>query len=69
MSGLNRTNEGDDLVFEEKIFGGAVPKNFSAVEKGLIESTEKGVLAAIPSWNQGDPRRRFIPHVDSSNGI
>ncbi|NLL91628.1 MAG: elongation factor G [Ruminococcaceae bacterium] len=42
-------NEGDELVFEEKIFGGAVPKNFfPAVEKGLIESTEKGVLAGYP---------------------
>ena len=37
------------MVFEEKVFGGAVPKNFfPAVEKGLRESTAKGVLAGYP---------------------
>lgn len=36
-------------VFEEKIFGGAVPKNyFPAVEKGIQESVLKGPLAAYP---------------------
>ena len=39
----------DELVFEEKVFGGAVPKNFfPAVEKGLQESIKKGVLAGFP---------------------
>ena len=39
----------DELVFEEKVFGGAVPKNFfPAVEKGLQESVKKGVLAGFP---------------------
>ncbi len=39
----------DELVFEEKVFGGAVPKNyFPAVEKGLQESMKKGVLAGCP---------------------
>ncbi|MEE1185625.1 MAG: elongation factor G [Acutalibacteraceae bacterium] len=39
----------DELVFEEKVFGGAVPKNFfPAVEKGLRESALKGVLAGYP---------------------
>ncbi len=39
----------DTLVFEEKIFGGAVPKNyFPAVQKGLEESVRKGVLAGCP---------------------
>lgn len=39
----------DELVFEEKVFGGAVPKNFfPAVEKGLQESVTKGVLAGFP---------------------
>ena len=39
----------DDLVFEEKVFGGAVPRNFfPAVEKGLQESFTKGVLAGFP---------------------
>ncbi len=41
--------EGDDLVFETNIFGGAVPKNFfPAVEKGLRECIQKGVLAGYP---------------------
>ena len=41
--------DSEDLVFEEKIFGGAVPKNyFPAVEKGLQESVKKGVLAGYP---------------------
>lgn len=36
-------------IFEEKIFGGAVPKSyFPAVEKGLIESVKNGVLAGYP---------------------
>ena len=39
----------DTLIFEEKIFGGAVPKNyFPAVQKGLEESVKKGVLAGCP---------------------
>ena len=38
-------------VFEEKIFGGAVPKNFfPAVEKGIAESVLKGPLAAFPVY-------------------
>ena len=41
--------EGDDLVFEEKVFGGAVPKNyFPAVEKGLQDCAKEGVLAGYP---------------------
>ncbi len=41
--------ETEDLIFEEKIFGGAVPRQyFPAVEKGLRESILKGVLAAYP---------------------
>lgn len=39
----------DELVFEERVFGGAVPKNFfPAVEKGLQDCTKKGVLAGFP---------------------
>lgn len=35
--------------FEEKVFGGAVPRNFfPAVEKGIQESVLKGPLAAYP---------------------
>ncbi len=41
--------DSEGLVFEEKVFGGAVPKNFfPAVEKGLQESAKKGVLAGFP---------------------
>ncbi len=41
--------DSDELVFEEKVFGGAVPKNFfPAVEKGLRDSVQKGVLAGYP---------------------
>ncbi|MBQ6303888.1 MAG: elongation factor G [Clostridiales bacterium] len=44
--------DSEDLVFEEKVFGGAVPKNFfPAVEKGLQESIKKGVLAGYPVVN------------------
>ena len=36
-------------VFEEKVFGGSVPKNyFPAVEKGLQEAVQKGPLAGYP---------------------
>ena len=41
--------DSDELVFAERIVGGSVPKNFfPAVEKGLRESMEKGVLAGYP---------------------
>lgn len=39
----------EELIFEEKIFGGSVPKNFHpAVEKGLRDSISRGVLAGYP---------------------
>ncbi len=41
--------DSEDMVFEEKVFGGAVPRNFfPAVEKGLRDSMEKGFLAGYP---------------------
>lgn len=41
--------EQEELIFDEKIFGGAVPKNFfPAVEKGLRESAQRGVVAGYP---------------------
>ncbi len=41
--------DSEELVFGEEVFGGSVPKNFfPAVEKGLRESAEKGVLAGYP---------------------
>lgn len=42
----------EEMIFEEKVFGGAVPKNyFPAVEKGLRDSCQKGVLAGYPVVN------------------
>jgi elongation factor G len=39
----------EDLVFAENVFGGSVPKNFfPAVEKGLRDSIQKGILAGYP---------------------
>ncbi len=39
----------DGLTFTQSVVGGAVPKNFyPAVEKGLLESMQKGVLAGFP---------------------
>lgn len=44
--------QAEGLTFEEKIFGGAVPRQyFPAVEKGLQESIKKGVLAGYPVVN------------------
>lgn len=41
--------EKEELEFCEKVFGGAVPKQFfPSVEKGLHESVQKGVLAGYP---------------------
>ena len=42
----------EELIFEEKVFGGSVPKNyFPAIEKGLLDSAQKGVLAGYPVVN------------------
>lgn len=41
--------EGDGFEFAEEVFGGSVPKNFfPAVEKGIREAMEHGVLAGFP---------------------
>ena len=41
--------DSDELIFAERVVGGSVPKNFfPAVEKGLKESMEHGVLAGYP---------------------
>lgn len=40
---------GKDFEFEDKIFGGAIPKNFiPSIEKGIQEARKKGVLAGYP---------------------
>ncbi len=44
--------EAEGLTFTESVFGGVVPKNFfPAVEKGIQESMQKGVLAGYPMVN------------------
>ena len=44
--------DSEDMVFEEEVFGGSVPKNFfPAVEKGLREACGHGVLAGYPVVN------------------
>ncbi len=41
--------DSDELIFAEEVFGGAVPKNFfPAVEKGLRDCVQKGILAGYP---------------------
>jgi len=41
---------GSDFEFVNEIFGGAIPKNFiPAVEKGILEARQKGVLAGYPT--------------------
>ncbi len=41
---------GEEFEFVDKIFGGAVPRNYiPAVEKGLVEAMEEGVLAGYPA--------------------
>ncbi|SHF08054.1 elongation factor G [Thermoanaerobacter uzonensis DSM 18761] len=45
-------NPNSEFEFEDKIFGGAVPKQYiPAVEKGLRESLKEGVLARYPVVN------------------
>ena len=41
--------DSEELIFDERVVGGAVPKNFfPAVEKGLRDSVKQGVLAGYP---------------------
>jgi len=42
-------HDGDEYIFEERVFGGSVPRGFyPAVEKGIKESVEHGVIAGYP---------------------
>ncbi len=42
-------DEQEEMIFADEVFGGSVPKNFfPAVEKGLRECTQRGVLAGYP---------------------
>ena len=40
---------GGKFAFENEVFGGAIPRNFiPAIEKGIVETAEKGYLAGFP---------------------
>jgi elongation factor G len=40
---------GGKFMFENEVFGGAIPRNFiPAIEKGIVEAAEKGYLAGFP---------------------
>lgn len=46
---LNPRPRGEGFVFESKIVGGAIPKNYiPAIEKGVRETMENGFLAGYP---------------------
>ena len=46
---LNPLERGKEFEFVDKIFGGAIPKNYiPAVEKGIREAMKEGVLAGYP---------------------
>jgi len=46
---LEPTDRGSGIKFENKIFGGAIPKEYiPAVEKGVKEAVESGVLGGYP---------------------
>lgn len=41
---------GRDFEFEDKVFGGAIPRNFiPSIEKGIQEAKKKGVVAGYPA--------------------
>ncbi|MBU4202959.1 MAG: elongation factor G, partial [Acidobacteria bacterium] len=41
---------GADFEFEDKVFGGAIPRNYiPSIEKGIREAKKKGVLAGYPA--------------------
>ena len=46
---LEPLERGNGIVFEDKIIGGSIPKEYiPAVEKGVREASESGVLAGYP---------------------
>jgi elongation factor G len=46
---LEPGERGSGIIFENKIIGGAIPKEYiPAVQKGVIEAAESGVLAGYP---------------------
>jgi len=62
--------EADGLTFTQSVVGGTVPKNFyPAVEKGLLEAMEKGVLAGYPVVNLAADLYDGSYHAVDSNEI
>ena len=46
---IEPTERGDGFVWEDKIFGGAIPQNFRpSVEKGIQDTMARGVVAGYP---------------------
>lgn len=46
---IEPANIGDGFIFENKIYAGAIPKEYiPAVKKGVFEQVQKGVLAGYP---------------------
>jgi elongation factor G len=46
---IEPTEPGSGFVFENKVVGGSIPKNFiPAIEKGIRESLERGLTAGYP---------------------
>ena len=55
--------EGEGFEFVNKIKGGVIPSGFiPAVEKGVREAMQEGVVAGYPPRRAGDPLRRLLPH-------
>ena len=46
---IDKTEEDEDFIFENKIIGGAIPKQYvPSVEKGLRDAMTSGILAGYP---------------------
>jgi elongation factor G len=46
---VSPTARGEGFVWEDKIFGGSIPQNFRpSVQKGIVDSMAKGVVAGYP---------------------
>ncbi len=46
---ISPASRGEGYSFEDAIFGGSIPRNFiPAVEKGIVEAMERGVVAGYP---------------------
>jgi elongation factor G len=46
---IERNSEGDDFVFENKIVGGTIPKQFiPSVERGMKDAMSSGIIAGYP---------------------